>query len=200
VSPDHRLQDPAPIPLKIVVAGGAGVGKTTFVRAVSELAPPSTDRYVTVAPMGVDDVRAGSGGGTTTAAALEVARVGVGGSQVLYLLGIPGEDRFSYMWDELARGAVGGVVLVDPLRIEVSFASVDFLEGRGIPFVVAVNAFPGSDRFRPADVHDALGLRGDVPVLPMDARGRGSCLATVIRLVEHALDRSVVVRFPPIIR
>ncbi|MHA6618206.1 GTP-binding protein [Pseudonocardia sp. DLS-67] len=200
MSPDHRLQEQAPIPLKVVVAGGAGVGKTTFVRAVSELAPPSTDRYVTVAPMGVDDPRAGSGGATATAPALEVARVGIGGSQILYLLGIPGEDRFSFMWDELARGAVGAVVLVDPLRIEVSFPAVDFFEGRDIPFVVAANAFPGSDRFRPADVHDALGLRGDVPVLPMDARGRGSCLSTVVRLVEHALDRSVVVRFPPIIR
>jgi hypothetical protein len=199
VSPDHRLQEQAPIPLKIVVAGGVGVGKTTFVRAVSELAPPSADRYVTIAPMGVDDPPAASGD-ARTAAALEVARVGVGGSQILYLLGIPGEDRYSYMWDELARGAVGGVVLVDPLRIEVSFASVDFLEGCDIPFVVAVNAFPGADRFRPADVHDALGLRGDVPVLPIDARGRASCLATVIRVVEHALDRSVVVRFPPIIR
>jgi uncharacterized protein len=199
VSPDHRLQDDAPIPLKVVVAGGVGVGKSTFVRAVSEFAPPSTARYVTVAPMGADEPPAGPGG-TTTAAALEVARVGIGASQVLYLLGLPGQDRFSHMWDELTRGAVGGVVLVDPLRIEVSFASVNFLEGRDIPFVVAVNAFPGADRFRPADVHEALGLRGDVPVLPMDARGRGSCLATVIRLVEHALDRSVVVRFPPIIR
>jgi signal recognition particle receptor subunit beta len=175
--------------MKIVVAGGVGVGKSTFVRTVSELAPPSTDRYVTVAPMGVHDVRA-----------LEVARVGVDGSQVLYVLGMPGEDRSWAMWDELARGAVGAVVLVDPLRITVSFASVDFLERRGIPFVVAVNGFPGAERFRPAEIHEALGLRGDVPVLSTDARVRGSCLATVIRVVEHALDRSVVVRFPPAIR
>ncbi|GAA5116922.1 GTP-binding protein [Pseudonocardia adelaidensis] len=196
MSPDHRLHEPVPTPLKVVVVGGAGVGTTTFVRAVSEFAPPSTDRYVTVAPVG--DLPAGRATATTTAA-LEVARVGVGDSHVLYLLGMPAQGRSS-MWDELARGAVGAVVLVDPLRIEISFAAVDFVESRDIPFVVAVNGFPGADRFRPADVHDALGLRGDVPVLPTDARVRGSCLATVIRLVEHALDRSVVVRFPPVAR
>jgi signal recognition particle receptor subunit beta len=100
------------------------------------------------------------------------------------------------MWDELVRGAVGGIVLVDLRRIEDSFAAVDFFEGRDVPFVVAVNTFPGSDRFGPAAVHDALRLRADVPVVRMDARERSTCLATIVRLVEHALDRSNVVRFP----
>jgi uncharacterized protein len=100
------------------------------------------------------------------------------------------------MWDELARGAVGAIVLVDLRRIESCFPAVDYFESRGVPFVVAVNAFPGSDRFGPTAVHDALQLRADVPVVRMDARQRGSCLATIVRLVEHALDRSNVVRFP----
>jgi signal recognition particle receptor subunit beta len=133
---------------------------------------------------------------TTTTEALDFGRISVGDSLVLYLFGTPGQDRFWFMWDELVRGAVGGVVLVDLRRIEDSFAAVDFFESRDVPFVVAVNAFPGADRFSSADVHDALELRADVPVVPMDARVRDSCLSTIVRLVEHALDRSNVVQFP----
>jgi uncharacterized protein len=195
VRADDREGRPVPIPLKIVVAGGFGVGKTTLVQSVSEIGPLSTDEPLTVASVGVDDIRAVPGK-TTTTVALDFGRISVGDSLVLYLFGTPGQDRFWFMWDELIRGAVGGVVLVDVRRIADSFAAVDYFESRDVPFVVAVNAFPGADRYTPAAVHEALRLRPDVPVVPMDARESGSCLTTIIRLVEHALDRSVVVRFP----
>jgi uncharacterized protein len=194
VPADKRSERPGPIPLKIVIAGGFGVGKTTLVRSVSEIAPLSTDEAITVASVGVDDLRAVPNK-TTTTVALDFGRISVGDSLVLYLFGTPGQDRFWFMWDELVRGAVGGVVLVDPRRIEDSFAAVDFFEGRDVPFVVALNAFPDAHRVSPAAVHDALELRADVPVVPMDARVRGSCLSTIVRLVEHALDRSNVVPF-----
>jgi len=190
-----RSERSGPIPLKIVVAGGFGVGKTTLVQSVSEIAPLSTDEPITVASVGVDDLRAVPDK-TTTTVALDFGRISVGDSLVLYLFGTPGQDRFWFVWDELVRGAVGAVVLVDLRRIADSFPAVDYFESRDLPFVVAVNAFPGADRFHPAAVHDALRLRADVPVVPMDARVRSSCLSTIIRLVEHALDRSNVVRFP----
>ncbi|GAA0924243.1 ATP/GTP-binding protein [Pseudonocardia zijingensis] len=187
--------DPGPVPLKILIAGGFGAGKSTLVRSVSEIASLHTEEPVTIASVGVDDLRAVPDK-TMTTVALDFGRIGVGDSLVLYLFGTPGQDRFWFMWDELVRGAVGGVVLVDVRRIAESFAAVDFFESRDVPFVVAMNAFPGTERFTPGDVHHALRLRADVPVMPMDARARSSCLSTIIRLVEHALDRSNVVRFP----
>ena len=189
----------APIPLKIVIAGGFGVGKTTLVRSVSEIPPLSTEETLTVASVGVDDLRAVPDK-TTTTVAMDFGRITVDESLILYLFGTPGQDRFWFMWDELARGAVGGVVLLDLRRIEDSFAAVDYFESRHVPFVVALNAFPDADRFRPEEVHAALELRPDVPVVSMDARDRASCIATIVRLVEHALDRSTVVQFPGPVR
>jgi signal recognition particle receptor subunit beta len=180
-----------PIPLKVVVAGGFGVGKTTLVRSVSEIPPLTTDEALTVASIGVDDVRAVPDK-TTTTVAMDFGRITVDDSLVLYLFGTPGQDRFWFMWDELARGAVGGVVLVDPRRLEDCFPAVDYFESRAVPFVVAVNAFPGAGRVPPEAVQDALELRPDVPVVPMDARERTSCRATIVRLVEHALARAWV--------
>jgi uncharacterized protein len=180
-----------PIPLKIVVSGGFGVGKTTLVRAVSEIPPVTTDEALTVASAGIDDVRAVPDK-TTTTVALDFGRLTVDDSLILYIFGTPGQERFWFMWDELARGAVGAIVLVDLRRIEACFPAVDYFESRGVPFVVAVNAFPGAERFTPEAVHDALELRADVPVVMMDARVPDSCLATVVRLVEHALAQSWV--------
>jgi signal recognition particle receptor subunit beta len=135
-----------------------------------------------------DDVRLVPDKSTTTVA-MDFGRITVDDALVLYLFGTPGQERFWFMWDELARGAVGAVVLVDLRRIEDCFAAVDYFENRGMPFVVAVNAFPGADRFTVEDVHDSLELSPDVPVVPMDAREPDSCLFTIVRLVEHALDR-----------
>jgi uncharacterized protein len=180
--------DSGPIPLKIVIAGGFGVGKTTLIHALSEIPPLTTDAALTVTSARVDDVRLVPEKGTTTVA-MDFGRITVDDRLVLYLFGTPGQERFWFMWDELARGAVGGVVLVDLRRVEDCFAAVDYFENRGMPFVVAVNAFPGTDRFSTEDVHDSLELLPDVPVVPMDAREPDSCLFTIVRLVEHALDR-----------
>jgi signal recognition particle receptor subunit beta len=187
------LDDHGPIPLKIVVAGGFGVGKTTLVRALSEIPPLLTEETMTVASVGVDDVAAVPGKSTTTVA-MDFGRITVDDALILYLFGTPGQDRFWFMWDELARGSVGAVVLVDLRRIDESFSAVDYCENRRLPFVVAINGFPGTEGFGRDAVRDALALAPDVPVLRMDARSADSCLATLIALVEHALERTRVAR------
>ena len=176
------------IPLKIVVAGGFGVGKTTMVRSLSEIPPLLTDEALTSASIGVDDVAAVPDK-TTTTVAMDFGRISMD-ELVLYLFGTPGQDRFWFMWDELARGSVGAVVLVDLRRIDDSFAAIDYFEIRSIPFVVAVNGFPGSGEFPDEAVRDALALRPDAPIARVDARNAASCTAALIKLVEHALART----------
>jgi uncharacterized protein len=176
------------IPLKIVVAGGFGVGKTTMVRSLSEIPPLLTDEALTAASIGVDDVAAVPDK-TTTTVAMDFGRISMD-ELVLYLFGTPGQDRFWFMWDELARGCVGAVVLVDLRRIDDSFAAIDYFEIRKIPFVVAVNGFPGSADFPDDVVRDALALNPDAPIARMDARHAASCTAALITLVEHALART----------
>ncbi|TDQ48006.1 GTP-binding protein [Actinorugispora endophytica] len=186
---------PAPIPaaLKILIAGGFGAGKTTMVGSVSEINPLRTEELMTEASLGVDDL-SGVEQKTTTTVALDFGRITVNSDLVLYLFGTPGQERFWFMWDELAAGALGAIVLADTRRLETCFPSVDFFERRGIPFVVAVNCFDGAHRYEPDEVRDALGIPAPVPVLLCDARVRASskeALVTLVRHVEEAVSGAV---------
>ena len=179
------------IPLKELIAGGFGVGKTTLVRSLSEIPPLLTEQEMTSASIGVDDAAMVPDKRTTTVA-MDFGRITVDESLILYLFGTPGQSRFWFMWDELARGSVGAVVLVDLRRIDDCFPAVDYFENRRLPFVVAVNRFPGSDEYDPDTVRDALAVPDDCPVIWMDARDHQSSQETLISLVEHALARTAV--------
>jgi signal recognition particle receptor subunit beta len=176
------------VPLKIVIAGGFGVGKTTMVQALSEIPPLVTEEALTTASVGLDDVSAVPGK-TTTTVAMDFGRISMD-DLVLYLFGTPGQDRFWFMWDELARGCVGAVVLVDLRRVDGCFPAIDYFESRHLPFVLAVNTFPTTDAFPDDEVRDALALRADTPIVRVDARASASCTAALVALVEHALERS----------
>jgi uncharacterized protein len=171
------------------VAGGFGAGKTTFVGSVSEIPPLTTEQDMTALSVGVDDTMAVPDK-TTTTVAMDFGRLTVDDQLILYLFGTPGQSRFWFMWDELARGAVGAVVLVDLRRVNDCFPAIDYFEDRGLPFVVAANAFPGTHVFTSDAVRDALQLASSTPLVRMDARSPRSCMDTLIVLVEHALARS----------
>ncbi|WP_424187427.1 GTP-binding protein [Actinokineospora sp. G85] len=177
-----------PTSVKIVVAGGFGVGKTTMVNAVSEIPPLRTEEVLTEASVGVDDMRMVEGKETTTVA-LDFGRISINQQVVLYLFGTPGQNRFWFMWDELAHGALGAIVLVDTRRLDSSFPSIDFFERRHIPFIVAVNGFEGSWDHSVEEVRQALDIDPSVPVVQCDARERESCKAVLVELVQYTMSR-----------
>ena len=178
--------DALPTAIKILIAGGFGVGKTTLVGSVSETQPLRTEEVITESSVGVDDL-SGVEAKTTTTVAMDFGRITINKNLVLYLFGTPGQDRFWFVWDELSIGAVGAVVLADTRRLADCFPSIDYFEGRGTPFIVAVNCFEGARQYDLAEVRAALNLDPEVPVVLCDARQRAASKEALISLLEHAM-------------
>jgi hypothetical protein len=173
---------------KIVVAGGFGVGKTTLVGSVSEIKPLRTEALVTNESEGVDDLDAVPTKATTTVA-MDFGRITLAEDLVLYLFGTPGQRRFWFMWDDLCRGAIGAIVMVDTARLNEAFSPLDYFEAKGIPFIVAVNQFEGTPAYPLPEIREALALPNAVPIMSVDARERESAKSALVRVTEFALEQ-----------
>jgi uncharacterized protein len=187
---ERRQPAPPPVPVKIIVAGGFGVGKTTTVGAISEISPLTTEAEMTLEAAGVDNPGPASHK-TTTTIAMDFGCVTIDRTLKLYLFGTPGQSRFAFMWDDLIRGALGALVVVDTSRIDQCYPAIDYFERADLPFVIGVNTFDGRLGYQLDEVRWALAVRDDVPVISFDARFRGSVRDALLVVLDQALDRAL---------